>query len=191
MQRVIDTIIANRERFEQFCRSLSEEQLRRPVPDSTWIVKDFAAHLGTLDMELTRWFAGAREGRADSSVDADGAHFDVDAFNDAVVAERRDWPLDRVFAEAAGLRRGLIDVLATLDDEQIDRPMKFSGDNKRGPGEFPLRLFLAGWAQHDPIHAADMLKALPELADDPDIKAWVDNPFVAGYQKAMAGPPRR
>jgi hypothetical protein len=36
-----------------------------------------------------------------------------------------------------------------------------------------------------------MLKALPELADDPDIKAWVDNPFVAGYQKAMAGPPRR
>jgi hypothetical protein len=68
--------------------------------------------------------------------------------------------------------------------------MHFAGDNKRGPGDLPLKLFLAGWAQHDPIHVADMIKALPELADDPEIKRWLDNPFVTGYQAIMSGPPR-
>ena len=52
--------------------------------------------------------------------------------------------------------------------------------------DLPLKLFLVGWAQHDPIHVADMIRALPELADDPDIKRWIDNRFVAGYQAVMS-----
>ena len=61
---------------------------------------------------------------------------------------------------------------------------------KREAVKLPLKLWLMGWAQHDPIHVADMLKALPERADDPALRAWIDNPFVAGYQKAMSGPAR-
>ena len=63
--------------------------------------------------------------------------------------------------------------------------MWFDGDAKRPPGNVPFGMFLAGWAWHDPIHAADMLKALPELAADPAIKSWVENPFVRGYQAMM------
>jgi hypothetical protein len=46
-------------------------------------------------------------------------------------------------------------------------------------------VFLSGWAQHDPIHVADMLKALPERAADAELKAWLDSPFVSGYQAIM------
>jgi hypothetical protein len=192
-ERVIEAIEENRRRFEAFCFGLTGEQLDRPVPDSTWVVRDFAAHLATLDPPFTRWFDGLARGNAvlDGRIDADGAPFDIDQYNDAVVAERRSWPLSKVFEEAAENRRALVAALRALDDEQASRPMHFAGDNKRGPGTIPLNLFLAGWAQHDPIHVADMLKALPELADDADIRAWLDNPFVGGYQKAMAGPPRR
>ena len=52
-------------------------------------------------------------------------------------------------------------------------------------------LFLFGLARHDNIHAADMLKALPERADDPELKAWLDDPAVKWYQDAMSGPPKR
>ena len=187
---VIETIEVNRKRFEAFCYSLSEDELMRPVPGSTWIVRDFAAHLGTLDTALLRWFGeAARGGRADAGVGQDGSPFDVDEFNDAQVAERRDWPLQQVFAEAAANRERLIEILRQLDDEQIARPMHFAGDAKRSGGDLPLNLFLAGWAQHDPIHVADMAKALPERAADPDIVAWLENPFVKGYQAVMAGPP--
>ncbi len=59
---VVRTIREQREKFETFCRSLSEEELRRPVPESTWIVKDFVSHLGSLDPTTSRlrWPAGTR-----------------------------------------------------------------------------------------------------------------------------------
>jgi hypothetical protein len=189
MNGVIDAIVENRRRFEAFCRSLSAEELLRPVPESTWIVRDFAAHLDTLDVELASQFGSAVEGNGvDTRRGVDGAPFDIDAFNDAQVAERRAWPLDQVFAEARQNRSRLIEVLKGLSDEQVSQPMHFAGDAKRTGGELPLKLFLAGWAQHDPIHVADMLRALPERAGDPEVAAWVANPFVMGYQAAMNKP---
>ncbi len=189
IEDVIDAILENRTRFKEFCYSLTDEQVTRPVPGTTWIVRDFAAHLDTLDTALLRWFDGAATGASfDAGVDETGAPFDVDAFNDAQVEARRDWPLQRIFAEADSNRERLIAAMRRLTDEQVERPMHFSGDSKRPAADLPLKLFLAGWAQHDPIHVADMLKALPELADDPEIKRWLDNPFVAGYHAVMSAP---
>lgn len=195
---VIEVIRENRRRFEAFCYSLSEEELMRPVPGTTWVVRDFAAHLDTLDTALMAWILGAPAASQAAPAEAPGARrapeflgeFDVDAFNDAQVAERRGWPLERVFAEAAANRARLIEAMAVLTDERMAQPMHFPGDHKRSPADLPLRLFLAGWAQHDAIHVADMMKALPERAADPEIKRWLDNPFVTGYQAVMSGPER-
>ena len=202
-EREIDGVIAeireNRRRFEEFCHSLSDEELMRPVPGTTWVVRDFAAHLDTLDTALMAWIEGAPQtapataGQAAPSRAANGGvgkEFDVDAFNDAQVAERRGWPLERIFAEAAANRSRLIEAMSGLTDERMAGPMHFPGDHKREPADLPLRLFLAGWAQHDAMHVADMLKALPERADDPEVKRWLDNPFVAGYQAVMSGAER-
>jgi len=187
IEAVIAAIVENRRRFEAFCNSLSDEELGRAVPGSTWVVRDFAAHLGTLDAAMVRWLRAlaAGSGSLDSTRDEEGNAFDVDAFNDEHVAERRAWPLARVFAEASENREALIDALRPLQGEHIEAPMQFGGDAKRPAGEIPLKAFLAGWAQHDPIHVADMLKALPERAEDPELRAWLDNPYVAGYQAIM------
>jgi hypothetical protein len=192
IERLTQQFQVNRERFEGFCRSLSDEQLERPVPNSTYRVKDFASHLATLDTELVRWFQAAAEGQSDEpSRSADGSPFDVDKFNDAVVAERRSWSLDQILAEAAANRQRLLAALEALDDDAIGRTVHFPGDNKRAPADVPFKLFLFGLARHDSIHAADMLKALPERADDLELKAWLDDPAVKWYQEAMAGPPKR
>src|SRR3972149_1702885 len=45
---------------------------------------------------------------------ADGTPFDLDGYNDAQVAERRDWPLERILEEAAGNRAALIEALERL-----------------------------------------------------------------------------
>ncbi len=191
MQKTIKTIKDERRRFEAFCRSLSEEELARPVPDSTWIVRDFIPHLGTLDTELNRWFEGVANGVPDAiERDADGLPFKLDNWNDSTVAERREWTLDKIFDEAAANREKLIATLEKLTDEHTDSVTRMGGDNKRPPAEVPLKLFLAGWAHHDAVHVADMLKALPERADDPDMRAWMDHPAVIWYQKTMAGPAR-
>ncbi len=189
---VIDSIVQHREKFVSFCRLLSEEELARPVPESTWVVKDFISHLTTLDPEMTRSFKAAAAGRPDEATrPADGSPFDLDAFNDAQVAERRGRPLERILDEASRNRAALIETLGGLTDEDIAQVVHFRGDAKRSPADLPLRAFLLGWSMQDPIHAADMLKALPGRANDPELAAWVDHPVVKGYQAAMSGPPRR
>jgi uncharacterized damage-inducible protein DinB len=192
IERLVQQFRTNRTRFQAFCMSLSDEELERPVPDSTYRVKDFASHLATLDTELTRWFEAIREGKTNAPTQsADGSPFNVDKWNDAMVAERRDWSLDQIFDEAEANRKQLLEALQELDDEKIEQIVHFPGDNKRSPADVPFKLFLAGLARHDPIHVADMLKALPEHADDPELQAWLDDPAVKWYQDAMAGPPTR
>ncbi len=186
-EKVIEQIIENRKTFEQFCYSLSEEQLNRPAPESTWLVRDFAAHLATLDPIMEQMFTATAAG-GKLPDEADGSPFDVDKFNDALVAERRDWPLSRVFEEGAANRAALIAALREITDEQTQLMMYFGGDSKRLGGNIPFGMFLSGWAWHDPIHAYDMLRGLPELKDDPALVAWTSNVFVNGYQNAMNKP---
>ena len=162
------------------------------MPDSTWVVKDFASHLATLDPELARTFEATAAGRPDDAWrNADGTLFDLDGYNDGQVAERRGWPLERILEEAAGNRVALIEALERFSDEDISRLLHFQGDAKRSPARLPLKVFIMGWSLHDPIHVADMLKALPERAADPELAAWLSHPVIQGYQQAMAGPARR
>lgn len=185
VEHVISVIRDNRRKFEGFCNSLSEEELARPVPNSTWIVKDFISHLTTVDTVFTGYIASVRSVcQIDLRRTADGSSFSLDTWNDAQVAERRGWPLVQILAEASTNRDRLIDALSALTEEDVSRSMHFS-DPKRGEADFPLKAFLIGWAQHDPIHTADMLKALPEPAQDAELQAWLANPFVTGYQSSM------
>ncbi|MEX0799988.1 MAG: maleylpyruvate isomerase N-terminal domain-containing protein [Dehalococcoidia bacterium] len=192
MRGIIQTVRDNRQRFEAFCRSLSQEELSRPAPDSTWVVKDFVSHLATLDPTLVLSFEATAAGRPeDATRNPDGSPFDLDALNEALVVERREWPLERILEEASANRAALIDSMERLSDEDIAQVMHFTGDAKRSPAQLPLRVFMLGWAHHDTIHAADMLRALPERATDAELAAWVDGPMVKAYQAAMSGPPRR
>ena len=67
IDRVIERFRTNREKFEAFARSLSDAELARPVPNSTWLVKDFVSHLATLDTQSVRWFEALAKGAKDPS----------------------------------------------------------------------------------------------------------------------------
>lgn len=191
VEKAIQTIKDERRRFEVFCRALSDEELAREVPDSTWIVRDFIAHLATLDTQLQTWFQSVVDGEPDSAIrNADGQPADLDDWNDRTVAERRERTLDEIFDEAAANREQLIPVIDQMTEEHLNTTVHFAGDNKRPPADVPFGLFLSGWAHHDAIHLADMLKALPERRDDPELQAWLEHPAVIWYQNAMAGPAR-
>jgi|CXWL01.1.fsa_nt_gi hypothetical protein len=184
--KVIDQIIENRRKFEDFCFSLSVEELDRPVPESTWFVRDFAAHLATLDPGMAQLFEATV--RNERMTAPDGGTFDVDAHNEPLVVAHRTWTMAQVFEEGRTRRAALIELLRGITDEQTQHQMWFEADAKRAAGQIPFGLFLAGWAWHDPIHVADMLRGLPERAEDPAVRAWLDNPFVKGYQGAMNKP---
>ena len=188
VQATIESLGDARARLERFARSLTEEELTRPVPGSTWRVKDFIAHTATLDAAYIGWFT-ALAGDPDRGGHRGSPGFDVDHFNDVAVAERRDRSVEAILAEAVTVRARLIAAVERLTDAQLDAIIRFGGDRKRSPVDLPLGQFLPGWARHDAIHVADMLKALPERRNDPEIVAWLGRAELAAsisaYQKAM------
>jgi len=189
VRAIVDSLAEERARLERFARSLTEEELARAVPGSTWKVKDFIAHVSTLDGAYIGWFT-ALAGGLDPGNHRWSPEFDVDRFNESAVAERRDRSVSDLLDEASTLRGRLISVMERFSDDKLDATNRRSGDRKRPPVSLPLGQFLPGWTCHDAIHVTDVLKALPERRNDPDLVAWLGRPDVAAsissYQKAMA-----
>lgn len=182
--KVVDELDAHRTRFEAFCRTLSAEELGRPVPRSTWLVRDFIAHLATIDVPVGEMFRSVRDGQDPGIRNDDGGRWDVDDWNEQKVVPRRDQSVEALLAEAAETRAVLRAHLGALTKTDIDRAIKFGGDGKRPPGQIELRQYLRGWCKHDPMHAVDMMRALPERMT-PELKAWFDDPIIRGYQAQM------
>lgn len=185
---VVETATLERDRFSRFCRSLTDDELGRIVPGSTWRVKDFINHVATLDGPYAGWFTALIDG------DTGDPHrgtpdFDVDEFNEGAVTARRDRSMDEMLDEAERGRATLIAAFDRLTDAQLDATIRFGGDRKRPPRHLPLGQFLQGWVRHDAIHAADMLKALPERRFDQAVVSWLEDdavaPAVRAYQQAM------
>jgi hypothetical protein len=185
--RVIDELGSHRERFEVFCRALSAEELDTPVPQSTWLVRDFITHLATIDVPVAQMFRLLHAGEDTGIRNADGGKWDVDDWNEQQVQQRRTWDIDRIFAEASETRAELLEHLSVLTTEDIAKTLKFGGDAKRPPSEVGLGQYLQGWCKHDPMHAFDMSRAIPHRVTA-DVQAWFDDPVVQMYQRMMNRP---
>ncbi len=189
VQAVVALIAGERQRFERFCRSLSAAELAQPVPGSTWEVQAFISHVTALEIPYRDWMA-ALAGRPAAGSHRGSPDFAVDQYNEVAVAELRSRGVEALLQEASRERAALIADLAHLTDAQLDATIRFGGDSKRPPVDVPLAAFLHGWARHDVIHVADMLKALPEHRTDMDIAAWLGEAEVAAavgnYARAMA-----
>jgi len=189
IQAVVSRIEGERGRFERFCTSLTEEELRREVPESTWQVKDFISHLATIDGPVAGWFVAIQSGNVGGPTGQRGEAWNVDRYNDGAVAKRRDRSVEEILAEARTERAAMIEVLGRFSEEQVNGTIHFGGDAKRPSSDLQLLRYLQGWARHDIIHVADMLKALPERRTDPVITAWLAEPgvgeLIGFYQRAM------
>lgn len=185
---IIDEITRHRERFERWCRSLSREELARPVPGSDWVVKDFISHLATIDQTVSRWFLAIADGGDLNTATAtpQGERFDIDRWNNEQAARLRSASLDEIFAEAARTRAEVVSALSRMTDEQLDATIHFAGDRKRPPRDVVFYRYLVGWAKHDPIHVNDMIRALPERRDDAIVREWLDDPEVGGVARGYA-----
>jgi hypothetical protein len=190
VQAFTDEMADHRVRFEAFCRSLSQEELATPVPNAPWTVFDYIAHLATIEALINPWF-GAMVGMpvTPSQEVPPPRPFDLDDWNEAIVARRAGRSLDQIFEEAAANREQYVANLERMTDEQLDSKVPFGGDRRKidlPPVMVPLHTVLAGIAIHDPMHTRDMLRALPQRADDPGLREWLDGVDLSRIDPEMA-----
>jgi len=177
VQAILDEQAQHRARLEGFCRSLTEQELAEQVPGTPWTVHGYVAHLATID-SLISPFLAPLVGMTDVPRPElpPPAPFDIDEWNEAMVPQRAGASVDELLSEAAKHRAEYVRVLSALSDEQLNMMIPFGGD--RRVIDLPattvrLEGLLVAIALHDPTHMQDILRALPERAEEPVIKEWL------------------
>lgn len=173
---VIDELNRHRFQFEHFVRSLTNAELATVVPGTHWLVRDYVAHLCTIDGLIVSGLA-RRVGISVPQTDVPRAvPFDIDDWNDSAIQSRRGCSSDELLVEGAAHREDLLTVIARLTDAEFDRDVRVGGDRKAI--NLPvMRATFSGtvWAIaiHDTTHAEDMLRALPERRKELWLSEWL------------------
>lgn len=173
MEPALDTVIAtaagNRDFFERWVRSLTPGQLETVVPGGTWRTKDYVAHLASIDIYVGEWFEHVADGkRWHPNNSEDGSPFNIDTWNEARITERRDASVEELFTEATRHRERLLAAVDRFTPEILASEFDFRGTMTS------YQRYLELWTLHDPAHSFDMLRGLPDLKSDPELRAWID-----------------
>jgi len=176
VQLVIDEFNRHRRQFEHLCRQLTPEELQRTVPGSHWTVKDYIAHLCTIDGLIVPRFAAMVGQQAPLPDTPIPNPFDIDDWNEAAVRSRAERGIEELLAEAATHRERLLRAVAEFTDAHLDQEILYGGDRKAlgiPPSKVRFGGLLWGVAIHDPTHTRDILRALPHRAEEPWIQEWL------------------
>lgn len=173
----VDEMARHRAQFEYLCRSLDAAELKAVIPGSHWTVKDYIAHLATIDALIAHRF-GQMVGKTFPAPDtAYPEPFDIDEWNESAVRTRADRSIDDLLAEAARHRENMVAAFSAFEDNLLDLVMPYGGDRKAlGPlPQSQVRLGGLLWAIaiHDPTHTQDIVQALPERAKQPWLSEWL------------------
>jgi hypothetical protein len=176
VQLVIDEFNRHRRQFEHLCRSLTDAELEAVVPGSHWTVKDYIAHLCTIDGLIVPRFAAMVGQQAPLPDTPIPNPFDIDDWNEAAVMSRRGQGVEALLEEAAGHRERLLAAVAAFTDAHLDQEILYGGDRKVlgiPPSRVRFGGLLWGVAIHDPTHTRDILRALPHRAEESWLREWL------------------
>ena len=117
VQILIDKLAAAREEILQTIEGLDEEALTWQPGDSRWPIKETLAHLASAEGSHRQVAQAIAAGQT-----VDVPDFDLDAWNAAQVAERRQQSIDEILEEMAAERQHTLSALQDLEGEAFDRP---------------------------------------------------------------------
>jgi hypothetical protein len=176
IQLVIDEFARHRTQFTHLCHVLTPEELRTPIPGSHWMVRDYIAHLCTIDGLIVPGFS-AQVGLQAPPPDVPFPNpFDIDEWNDAAVRARDSASIGDLLAEADTHRARMIAAIERFTDANLDAIIDYGGDRKSlnlPKSKVRFGGLLWGIAIHEPTHTRDILRALPDRARDPWIAEWL------------------
>lgn len=175
---ILDEFARHRVQFEHLCHELNEVELATPIPGAPWMVRDYIAHLCTIDGLIAPNFARMVGLTAPLPDTAIPDPFDIDDWNEAAVRSRAGISIDDLLSEGTRHRDNLAASIDRMTDEQLDAIIPYGGDRKALNLPKSMIRFgglLWGIAIHEPTHARDILKALPGRGDQPWIREWLDS----------------
>jgi len=116
VQTLIAKLAATREEILQTIEGLDEKALTWQPGDGRWSIKETLAHLASAEGSHRQVAQAIAAGQT-----VDVPDFDLDAWNAARVAERRQRSIGQILEEMAAERQRTLSALQDLEDEAFDR----------------------------------------------------------------------
>jgi uncharacterized damage-inducible protein DinB len=116
IQTLIDKLAAARGEILQTIEGLDEGALTWKPGDARWSIKETLAHLASAEGSHRQVAQAIAVGQT-----VDVPDFDLDTWNAARVAERRQQSMDEILEEMAAERQHTLSALHDLEDEALDR----------------------------------------------------------------------
>jgi uncharacterized damage-inducible protein DinB len=116
VQKLIDKLAAAREDILQTIEDLDEGALAWQPGDGRWSIKETLAHLASAEGSHRQVAQAIAAGQT-----VDVPDFDLDAWNAAQVAKRRQRSIDEILEEMAAERQRTLSALQDLEGEALDR----------------------------------------------------------------------
>jgi len=173
---IVDELARHRVQFEHLCRSLDPDELKAVIPDSHWTVKDYIAHLASIDGLIAAAFGPMVDLAYPQPEPPLPRPFDIDDWNEGAVRQRESHDIEALLGEAAGHRANMAAAIERMTDANLDLVIPYGGDRKT-LGLAPTNVRFGGllWAIaiHDPTHTQDIVRALPHRAAQPAVGEWL------------------
>ncbi len=112
---LIDKLAATRQEMLQTIEGLDKGALTWQPGDGRWSIKETLAHLASAEGSHRQVAQAIAAGQA-----VDLADFDLDTWNAAQVAKRRQRSIDEILEEMAAERQRTLSALQDLEDEALD-----------------------------------------------------------------------
>lgn len=153
IQKIESRLTAARSKLLAAVDGLDQAQWDWRPDDECWSVRLTLAHVGAAQWSHLQW---ARRVAAGETVEIPG--FDLDAWNQAAVAKRAEWPLEQVLADLDAAQQATFDFLAGLDAKGLA-----ATGSHPALGEMSVGQVLRVIGLHDNLHRRDVVQLRREM----------------------------
>jgi len=116
----LDTMRAERERWEALLAEVGELRMERPGVAGDWSVRDIIAHVTAYERGLVEWLEAASRGESVGFPVLD--HPDVDYRNAAILRESEDRSLEDILLESQRVFERLLQMVQALSETELIDP---------------------------------------------------------------------
>ena len=167
IRTLVERAAARRQVLEGLIESVPDDYWERQASGDAWSALDHLRHVATVDAMLVELVEAAQDPDEELWAGKTSDAEVLEARRVALMDRVREQPVETLLETMLESRAGAVEAVLGMSVETLDREVRVAGVQTAWgePQAFPLRSYLAVWAEHDGEHEAAIRQAIETPPD--------------------------
>ena len=161
LRTLVERAAGRRHMLEGLIESVPDDYWQRQASGDDWTALDHLRHVATVDRMLVELLTAAQESDEELWAGDTSDEAELEARRVALMDGVREQTFEALVETMRGSREAAFEVVLGLPAAALEREVRVAG----APQGFPLRTYLAVWAEHDSEHEAAIRRAIETPPD--------------------------